>query len=122
MPNAYYYGIAVFGTLCICFSFGDIENSKNLQVFSVVMRFVVITMMYFGSVFYLVKDGTNELPVFNWSTQLNSLATVFGNTVFIFIYHHSVPGIIYPIRPQSKIKSMFLIANIVGAILLFAEA
>lgn len=30
MPNAYYYGIAVFGTLCIMFSFGDIENSKNL--------------------------------------------------------------------------------------------
>lgn len=86
------------------------------------MRFVVITMMYFGTVFYLVKDGPNEQPVFNWSTQLNSLATVFGNTVFIFIYHHSVPGIIYPIRPQSKIKSMFLIANIVGALLLFAEA
>ena len=68
MPNAYCYGIAVFGTLCIMFSFEDIENSKNLQVFSVIMRFVVITMMYFGTVFYLVKDGPNEQPVFNWST------------------------------------------------------
>ena len=122
MPNAYYYGIAVFATLCIMFSFGDIENSKNLQVFSVIMRFVVIAMMYIGTVFYLVKDGSETQPVFNWQTQLKSLATVFGNTVFIFIYHHSVPGIIYPIRPQSKIKQMFLIANIVGALLLFAEA
>jgi len=60
MPNAYYWGVAVFGTLCICFSFGDIENSKNLQVFSVVMRFVVITMMYFGTVFYLVEDGSEN--------------------------------------------------------------
>lgn len=99
MPQAYYYGIAVFGTLCIMFSFGDIENSKNLQVFSVIMRFVVIAMMYGGTIFYLAKDGPETQPVFNWETQLKSLATVFGNTVFIFIYHHSVPGIIYPIRP-----------------------
>jgi len=49
------------------------------------------------------------------------LATVFGNTVFVFIYHHSIPGIIYPIRPQKSIKNMFLIANFTGAVLLFIE-
>lgn len=52
---------------------------------------------------------------------MKSLSTVFGNTVFIFIYHHSVPGIIYPIRPQSKVRNMFWIANIVGAVLLILE-
>lgn len=89
----------MFGSLSIAFSFGDIENSKNLQVFSVIMRIVVITMMYGGTIFYLAKDGPEAAPVFNWSSQLKGLATAFGNTVFIFIYHHSVPGIIYPIRP-----------------------
>jgi hypothetical protein len=68
VPNAYYYCIAIFGLLCILFSFGDIENSKNLQVFSVVARFVVIACMYFGTTFYLVKDGVDHSPVFNWST------------------------------------------------------
>ena len=42
--------------------------------------------------------------------------------MFVFIYHHSIPGIIYPIRPQSSINKMFIIANIVGATLLFLEA
>jgi hypothetical protein len=42
--------------------------------------------------------------------------------VFIFIYHHSVPGVIYPIRPQSQLKPMFWKANVIGAILLFLEA
>ena len=50
------------------------------------------------------------------------MATVFGNTVFVFIYHHSIPGIMYPVRPQKKIGNMFLIANIVGAIALTLEA
>jgi hypothetical protein len=50
------------------------------------------------------------------------LATVFGNTVFTFIYHHSIPGIIYPVRPQSALPKMFLISNIFGAIMLFIEA
>jgi hypothetical protein len=42
--------------------------------------------------------------------------------VFIFIYHHSIPGIIYPVRPQSALPKMFLISNITGAVLLFVEA
>lgn len=86
------------------------------------MRIVVITMMYGGTIFYLAKDGPEPAPVFNWSSQLKGLATAFGNTVFIFIYHHSVPGIIYPVRPQSGVRKMFLIANIVGMLMLFAEA
>ena len=50
-----------------------------------------------------------------------SLATVFGNTVFVFIYHHSIPGIMYPVRPQKEVGRMFLTANIVASIALFAE-
>jgi len=46
---------------------------------------------------------------------------VFGNTVFVFIYHHSIPGIIYPIRPQTNLGKMFLTSNIVASILLFTE-
>jgi len=70
IPGAYYYCVFIFGILCIIFSFGDIENSKNLQIFSVIARFVVIAMMYFGTVFYLAKDGVNHAPVFDWKTQV----------------------------------------------------
>lgn len=121
LPGAYYYGLLIFFVLCIAFSFGDIENSRNLQVTTVIIRFVVIGLMIFGTSFYLVKDGVNHAPVFEWSEQVKSLSTNFGNTVFIFIYHHSVPGIIYPIRPQTNLHKMFMIANIVGALFLFAE-
>jgi len=77
--------------------------------------------MYIGTIFYLGTDGVQAAPVWDWEKQKDSLATVFGNTVFVFIYHHSIPGIMYPVRPQAAVPRMFLTANIVAAILLFLE-
>jgi len=57
IPGVYYLGIAVFGFFSIIFSFGDIENSKTLQIVSSVMRIVILGMMYFGTSYYLVEDG-----------------------------------------------------------------
>lgn len=60
--------------------------------------------MYIGTVYYLGIEGTNIAPLFDLKLQLESLATVFGNTAFVFIFHYSISGIVYPIRPQSSIK------------------
>lgn len=119
--GVYPISILIFGTLCIVFSFGDIENSKTLQIVSAYARVIVLGLMYIGTLYYLGSDGTAIAPVWDWEVQKDSLATVFGNTVFVFIYHHSIPGIIYPIRPQQAVGKMFLSANIVASILLFAE-
>lgn len=118
---AYPVSVLVFGFLCICFSFGDIENSKWLQIFSAYTRIIVLGMMMISTTYYLGRDGTNMSPLWDWKNQSKSLATVFGNTVFVFIYHHSIPGIIYPIRPQAGIGKMFFTANIVASCLLFTE-
>ena len=77
--------------------------------------------MYIGTFYYLGTSGINREPVWDWDNQKVSLATVFGNTVFVFIYHHSIPGIMYPVRPQQAVGNMFLTANVVASILLFAE-
>jgi len=55
--------------------------------------------MYACTIYYWADYGTHKAPTFDLKEQIKSLSTVFGNTVFIFIYHHSVPGIIYPVRP-----------------------
>ena len=120
-PWVYYISILFFGFLCIIFSFGDIENSKYLQIFSAYTRIIVLFLMYIGCIIYLGEDGVQAAKVWNWDEQKKSLATVFGNTVFVFIYHHSIPGIMYPIRPQQAVGRMFLTANIVASILLFIE-
>lgn len=121
IPGVYYYSISIFVFFSLVFSFGDIENSKVLQQVTSIMRVVVLFFIYGGTVYYLGVDGVEKAQTWNPSIQIEHLATVFGNTVFVFIYHHSIPGIMYPVRPQSGMNKMFMISHIVGSILLWLE-
>lgn len=68
-PGVYYIAIFVFAALSIAFSFGDIENSKWLQVISSVARVVVLVFMYIGTFYYLGTDGVQRHePVWDWKT------------------------------------------------------
>lgn len=66
-PNfdPYYLGIIIFGSLSLVFSFGNIENSKMLQIVTGACRFIVIIFMYGGTIYYLGIDGVQAAPVFN---------------------------------------------------------
>ena len=56
-PWVYSASIFLFATLCITFSFGDIENSKNLQICSAYTRIIVLCLMYIGMFYYLGTSG-----------------------------------------------------------------
>lgn len=114
-------GIIIFGGFSLAFSFGNIENAKILQIVTGICRLVVITFLYGGTFYYLGKDGVEAAPVFDGPSIAKNLATTFGNTVFVFIFHHSISGVVYPIRPQADIKKMFLVSHIIGAVLLGFE-
>jgi len=68
-PWIYYVGIAIFGALSISFSFGDIENSKNLQIFTSIMRVVILFLIYAGMGFDMSVHGAHEAPIWNWAEQ-----------------------------------------------------
>ena len=63
--DPYYLGIIIFGSLSLMFSFGNIENSKNLQIVTGICRIVVISFMYGGTLYYLGTSGVHAAPVFN---------------------------------------------------------
>lgn len=65
--DPYYLGIIIFGSLSLLFSFGNIENSKMLQIVTGAMRLVVILFMYGGTIYYLIKDGPHPSPVFDFA-------------------------------------------------------
>ena len=64
-----------------------------------ILRFVVTSLMCIGSLYYIDKSGAHTSAVFDIKEQIKHLANVFGNTTFVFIYHHSISGVIYPVRP-----------------------
>lgn len=58
--------IAVFAFFSIAFSFGDIENSKVLQIVSVILRVTVLLLMCVGTIYYLEVDGVNKAKTWNF--------------------------------------------------------
>lgn len=120
--DPYYIGLMTFAGLSIMFSFGDIENSKVLQNVSMYLRFGVTIVMMIGSIIHMSKHGVNPGPVFDFKNQLPHLPDVFGNTVFAYIFHHSISGIVVPIRPQRAIPRMMFWAHLIGGVFLASEA
>jgi len=87
---------------------------------STVLRFVSIALMICTSIYSLIAHGAATAKQLEWF-NFGEISGLFGNTVFIFIVHHSVSGIIYPIRPQKKVKPMFMMAYSIGTTLLLLE-
>ena len=69
------------------------------------------------SIFINGISGFSSINYFN----VSYISMLFGNSVFIFLSHHSVSGIIYPVRPQSKVRHMFLYSFALGGGLLMLE-
>jgi amino acid permease len=61
-------------------------------------RIITVILLYGSTLFYLFRDGVHSSAAVD-ASKLKYLATAFGNTVFAFIFHHSISGIVYPIRP-----------------------
>ena len=61
-------------------------------------RIITVFLLYMSTIYYLVRDGVHSEKAVDPSNLIN-IANAFGNTVFAFIFHHSISGIVYPIRP-----------------------
>ena len=80
------------------FSFGNIEDSKILQIVTSIARIITVLLLYGCTLFYLGRDGVHSDPVVEPSRLVN-IANAFGNTVFAFIFHNFISGIVVPVRP-----------------------
>ena len=119
--DPYYIGIAIFMVLSVMFSLGNIENSKGLQVVSVFLRFFAIGLMIATSIYALIRFGSTRFEDIVWFDASN-IDNLFGSTLFIFICHHSISGIISPVRPQRHVKYMFPTSFVLGGACLFIQA
>ena len=65
-PGIYYVALSIFVALSIAFSFGDIENSKVLQIVSVFLRIITLICFYIGTSYYLIEDGVQKAQTWDW--------------------------------------------------------
>ena len=84
--DPYYIGVIIFATVSIYFSFGNIENSKMLQVITTILRFFTTFLMVLGSIISLfLKGGGITTPSNFFTFSFGNLDTLFGGTIFVFI-------------------------------------
>lgn len=117
----YYVCIAIFAIISLMFSLGNIENSRVLQVISMYMRFLTTFLMMVGSIIGMFTTGITFRMSDN-KPDLSHVPNLFANSVFIFVVHHSISGIVKPVRPQKAVYGILFYSFSIGGSILIVEA
>eukprot|EP01022_Parablepharisma_sp_SALTPOND_P004371 TRINITY_DN120172_c2_g1_i1.p1 TRINITY_DN120172_c2_g1~~TRINITY_DN120172_c2_g1_i1.p1 ORF type:complete len:436 (+),score=12.25 TRINITY_DN120172_c2_g1_i1:155-1309(+) len=107
--DPYIFAVVAFAMVATFFGLGNIEGSKPLQVFVMVLRFFMIYLMIIGSIYSIFTYGPadfSKIKLFDITRIDYSLS----NIMFATFMHHSITGMVYPLRPQSKVKQTFRVS------------
>ena len=116
MPDYSYYIIVVcFFFITITIALNNIKHLKKFSMFIMVMRFVIIFLIM-GCCFYSMgKYGVAEfkdIPKFD----LSNITVMIGNSLFVFMSHHSIPGMVENFTPQKRLIKLLIIGYIFSLI------
>ena len=98
------------------FSFKSISDTKALQFFIIIARFISIIAMIFGAAYIMIKYGVrNPTPSGEGIFNIDNFAEIFSNSLFALMFHHSLPGIASQVKNTTDtgyfIKLAFLISG-----------
>ena len=116
MPDYSYYIIVLcFFTITITIALNNIKNLKKFSMFIMIMRFVIIFLIM-GCCFYSIgKYGAakfSDIPKFD----LSNITVMIGNSLFVFMSHHSIPGMVENFTPQKRLIKLLIIGYIFSLI------
>ena len=116
MPEYSYYIIVIcFFFITITIALNNIKHLKKFSMFIMVMRFVIIFLIM-GCCFYSMgKYGVAEfkdIPKFD----LSNITVMIGNSLFVFMSHHSIPGMVENFTPQKRLIKLLIIGYIFSLI------
>ena len=104
----YYIIVSIFFFLTISLALNNIKNLKQFSMFIMIMRFVVISLII-GSCIYTM--ATNKItPLKDVKTfDFSNITVMIGNSLFVFMSHHSIPGMVENFRPQKNLMKLLII-------------
>ena len=119
--DPYLIGLFAFSLCTLGFTFGNIENSRLLQVVSSFLRYLVICLFFVGTIYSLVVNGRTSTSYFGSDQiDLQYAQLVFGSSFFTFLCHHSLSGAVAPLEPKQAYRKSFLTAHIIALVTLLA--
>jgi amino acid permease len=108
---SYQFFVVIYAMVVLPFCFFNFAKTKFLQYFTLLMRNVSFTMMFVCVIVFLSSAQTNypisfshsDLPIF----KISGFSEIFGTAIYAYMCHHSIPGIVSPIRDKSKLTKLF---------------
>ncbi|KAJ5070333.1 transmembrane protein [Anaeramoeba ignava] len=110
--NSYYLYLTIFALVTIPWAFFRFQNTKILQLFTMSLRNVCIFTMIVLLITY-ISDGKGADPKNLKWFSVGGLPNLFGASIFSMMCHHSISGLISPVRNKRKINTYVLVDFIV---------
>ncbi|KAJ0177076.1 hypothetical protein K1T71_007085 [Dendrolimus kikuchii] len=82
------------------FVFFNVQKTKYLQLLTSGMRWLAFTIMISMAIHLLIGRGPQGHPP---AFDITGMPTLFGACVYSFMCHHSLPGLISPIRGKNRL-------------------
>eukprot|EP01121_Diplochlamys_sp_Union-15-3_P020436 TRINITY_DN7976_c0_g2_i3.p1 TRINITY_DN7976_c0_g2~~TRINITY_DN7976_c0_g2_i3.p1 ORF type:complete len:478 (+),score=25.49 TRINITY_DN7976_c0_g2_i3:55-1488(+) len=122
--TVYYFYLGCFAAVVCPFCFFNFQKTKYLQFFTMFNRNLALWTMIVISCLYITNNKSwsetihkseTKIPLANF-TQLPSL---FGVAIYAYMCHHSLPGIIAPMRDKASLKRL-LAFDLIAVFLTYA--
>ncbi|XP_013143457.1 PREDICTED: transmembrane protein 104 [Papilio polytes] len=98
--DCYRVALLTFFAVTGPFIFSDVQKTKYLQLFTSGMRWLAFAIMISMAIYLLCVRGPQGTPP---AFDFTGMPTLFGACVYSFMCHHSLPGLISPIRAKSRL-------------------
>ncbi|XP_028163130.1 transmembrane protein 104 homolog [Ostrinia furnacalis] len=82
------------------FVFFNVQKTKYLQLFTSGMRWLAFAIMISMAIHLLIGRGPQGHPP---AFDVTGMPTLFGACVYSFMCHHSLPGLVSPIRGKNQL-------------------
>lgn len=92
--------VAIFALFVGPFTYFNVQKTKYLQFFTMTIRWAAFIIMVTLATVKLVKNGQQGHPKLINLIEVPALA---GSSVYSFMCHHSIPGLIAPISDKRSI-------------------
>jgi hypothetical protein len=92
----------------------DLTEQVGLQIFLCIFRFGAILIMFVTSVIAMYHtpysrndQGSPPYISFRTAVDLSGFGTIFPTAIFSQLLHHSIPGLVQPVKQKGWVRSMF---------------
>jgi hypothetical protein len=122
MPS-YTYTLIVLAFFLISL-FIALNNINKLKVFSMFImgcRFAIILLVMASCIYSISKYGGSpyeQIP----KSSLNHITVMIGNSLFFFMSHHSIPGMVEKFYPQKNLKKLLILGYVSSLIIMISYA